>query len=120
MSRIAASLAKIDIDQYSGSGQAGVPLKKRSDLIGLMHQNQGITLIQSDRHKMVCYETPTGLQLFCSSDLASPSVLQCRQYLEQIYQLYADCITKNPLCDCEMPIRLPFFDDQVEQLTLRY
>lgn len=77
----------------------------------------GIEVIESDKFKLHCLPTLTGLKFLV---LADPIHTNLEAFLKRLYQLYSDYALKNPFYTPEMPIRCELFDKQLARLVKLY
>ena len=69
--------------------------------------SSGIALMHADTFQLQRLTTLTGMQFIV---LADPHHSRLREFLERVYQLYADYALKNPFHAMDMPIRSELFE----------
>jgi trafficking protein particle complex subunit 4 len=74
----------------------------------------GILELETSSFSLKCYQTPTGIKIFCTCTPGTPNV---PQYLRQIHELYADWVLKDPFYELDMPIRVEKFEQKLLQFT---
>eukprot|EP01017_Pseudomicrothorax_dubius_P022070 TRINITY_DN2376_c0_g1_i4.p1 TRINITY_DN2376_c0_g1~~TRINITY_DN2376_c0_g1_i4.p1 ORF type:complete len:156 (-),score=34.51 TRINITY_DN2376_c0_g1_i4:154-621(-) len=67
----------------------------------------------SDTFRLSCFETLTGLKFIIITSLQSPD---CRPLLKQMYELYADYVSKDPYHPADQPIKNATFERLVTAL----
>lgn len=87
-----------------------------------VQQSSGINVIETDTFKLHCSQTLTGIKFVVITD---PRQGEQDQFLNKLYENYADFALKNPFYSIDMPIRCELFDvnlklllEQVEKFGL--
>lgn len=75
----------------------------------------GIEELQAESFKLRCFQSPTGMKFVLLADPETASGLM-ESLLKSVYVLYADYVLKDPGYDIDQPIRLTYFNLQVEKL----
>jgi len=75
--------------------------------------SSGIDLLEADTFKLQCFQTPTGIKFYVTSDLSHTNL---DQTLHSVYELYTDYVLKNPFYEMEMPIRCELFDINLDKM----
>lgn len=76
----------------------------------------GIELLQADTFDLHCFQTLTGTKFLAVTEPQTPDVSFLLQ--NQIFDLYADYVLKNPFYEVEMPIRCELFDHHLYYLII--
>ncbi|KAH9253666.1 hypothetical protein BASA81_008284 [Batrachochytrium salamandrivorans] len=74
----------------------------------------GICELETTGFSLRCFQTLTGLKLFCT---ATPGTMHIPTYLKQVYDLYCDWVLKDPFYELDMPIRVERFESRLVALT---
>ena len=74
---------------------------------------EGINEIVTDTFRLQCFQSFTGVKYFLVSEPAHKDQDHC---LKQVYESYADHVSKNPFQEAEMPIRSDLFDAQINKI----
>ncbi|KAK9447807.1 Sybindin-like protein [Limtongia smithiae] len=69
--------------------------------------SSGIEVVETEKFRLQCFQTPTGTKFLLISD---PRQTNTDFILRRIYELYADYVIKNPFYQLEMPVRCELFD----------
>lgn len=82
-------------------------------------KSKGIQKLETETFKLQCFQTLTGLKfvLTASSGQLQPTL---DVVLQQIYELYADYVLKNPFYELDMPIRCELFTRHLTKLMDTY
>eukprot|EP01041_Mallomonas_annulata_P007545 gene7545-15454_t len=73
----------------------------------------GIEKIETDTFKVQCFQTLTGVKFVIT---ATPGTSDMDILLQNVYELYADYVLKNPFYEIDMPIRCELFNRHVDKL----
>ncbi|KAI8325563.1 Sybindin-like protein [Martensiomyces pterosporus] len=76
-------------------------------------KDSGIQTIDTDKFRIHCFQTPTGIKLIAVTDLVHTRLTDV---LTKVYGMYSDYALKNPFHNLEMPIRSELFDTKLQQL----
>ena len=71
---------------------------------------EGISEIVADTFTLKCLQTLTGVKFLLSSAEQS-YIAQQSAILQQVYEAYADYVSKNPFQEDEMPIKSELFEN---------
>jgi hypothetical protein len=80
--------------------------------------NIGITSMESTDIRLACYQTYSGMKFIVVSHITVQQQTLDR-LLHSIYVIYCDYVLKNPFYEYENPIRIPLFDNKIQQLVGR-
>ena len=64
---------------------------------------------------MRCLQTLTGVKFLLSSEGAN-AVKEQDTLLKQLYEVYADFVSKNPFQETEMPIKSDLFENKITEI----
>jgi len=70
----------------------------------------GLEVLESERFRLTCFTTVTGIKFLLFTDPLTPNV---DIVMRGIYERYADYVMKNPFYQLEMPIRVEGWDRAV-------
>lgn len=76
--------------------------------------DDGIQEIVAGGMVLHCFQTRTGIKFVVTAEPGTPDMLE---FLKGIYQLYAECVLKDPFYELEMPIRSDLFSQAVDSLV---
>ncbi|CAJ0955879.1 unnamed protein product, partial [Mesorhabditis belari] len=79
--------------------------------------SSGIEVLETSQFRLHCLQSRTGVKFVVVTSIAGNS--QISQFLNKLYELYADFALKNPFYSIDMPIRCQKFDDGLKALLDR-
>lgn len=86
-----------------------------SSRVSPIHSSSGITVVETAKSAIHCFQTVTGLKFLLITDLrqfAPDSVMA------QVYLYFSDYVMKNPFYQLDMPIRCDQFDRHLNQYLM--
>eukprot|EP01116_Phalansterium_solitarium_P000353 TRINITY_DN10227_c0_g1_i1.p2 TRINITY_DN10227_c0_g1~~TRINITY_DN10227_c0_g1_i1.p2 ORF type:complete len:142 (+),score=58.60 TRINITY_DN10227_c0_g1_i1:82-507(+) len=75
--------------------------------------SSGMQVLESDTFRLQCFQTPTGIKFYMTTDLG---MTNAENLLKTCYELYTDYVVKNPFYELDQPIRCELFDINLEKL----
>jgi hypothetical protein len=79
-------------------------------------QSLGIQKLDTDVMKLHCFQSLTGVKFVVT---ATQGTTDLDVLLQNIYELYAEYVLKNPFYEMEMPIRCDLFNRHLDKLITR-
>lgn len=86
-----------------------------SSRISPLPSSSGITMVETSKVAIHCFQTLTGIKFLLITDLKQ---LSPEAVLEKVYQLFADYVMKNPFYQMDMPVRCEIFDRRLNQYLM--
>jgi len=111
-------LPKLDVNEYIFIGSAFYGISKLANEVApvpppLQTQHSGIQMLLTDTFLLHSLQTQTGVRFFVVAD---PNASHLEQSLKGVYDLYTDCVLKNPFYVNDQPIKSEQFEYGLEKL----
>lgn len=75
--------------------------------------SMGIERLETDTLTLQCFQSLTGMKFVIT---ATPGTTDLPAVLQNVYEIYADYVLKNPFYEMEMPIRCDLFNKHLDKV----